>query len=182
MDEVRMVRDGYPEPAPPTAQVIAQAKALLNEPPRRSLPRLWWGLGGVVAAGAAATVAITLVGGNAVVGGNTPVGGGAVAQPSSVNLDAKGAILAAAEKAEQQPIGVRYPLGFRRCRLGHGEQLRPGQTRAPVVAFDRGQVGVRGPVGVRDDVVRAGVVGVVAVKWRELAAMPPLADLKPLDV
>ncbi|MFC6932198.1 hypothetical protein ACFQHO_18910 [Actinomadura yumaensis] len=63
MDEVRMVRDCSPDPAPPTAREIAQAKALLNEPPRRSLPRLRWGLGGVVAAGAAAAVAITLVGG-----------------------------------------------------------------------------------------------------------------------
>ncbi|MCW2862194.1 MAG: hypothetical protein JWP48_3902 [Actinoallomurus sp.] len=93
MDEVRMVRDGYHEPAPPTARVIAGAKALLNEPPRRSLPRLRWGLGGVVAAGAAATVAIALV------GGNTP------APPRPVNLDDRGAILAAAEKAERQPIG-----------------------------------------------------------------------------
>jgi hypothetical protein len=100
MDEVQMVRDRYPEPAPPTAQEIARAKALLNELPRRSLPRLRWGLGGVVAAGTAATVAITLVGGNAVVGGNTP------APPRlTVNLDDRGAILAAAEKAERQPIG-----------------------------------------------------------------------------
>ncbi|GII31330.1 CU044_5270 family protein [Planotetraspora mira] len=106
MDEVRMVRESYPEPAPPTAREIAQAKALLSEPPRRSLPRLRWGLGGVLAAAAAATVAITLAGGNAVVGGNAPVGGNAVGpQPGTVNLDAKGAILAAAEKAEEQPTG-----------------------------------------------------------------------------
>ncbi|GAA2119337.1 CU044_5270 family protein [Actinomadura alba] len=98
MDEVRMVRDRYPEPAPPTAQEIARAKALLNEAPRRSLPRLRWGLGGVVAAGAAATLAFTLVGGNTSGGGNP-------APLRTVNLDAKGAILAAAEKAEQQPIG-----------------------------------------------------------------------------
>jgi hypothetical protein len=93
MNEVRMIRDSYPEPAPPTAQEIARAKALLNEPPRRSLPRLRWGLGGVVAAAAAAAVAITLA------GGNTP------APPRPVNLDDRGAILVAAEKAEQQPIG-----------------------------------------------------------------------------
>lgn len=95
MDEVRMIRDGYPEPAPPTAQVVARAKALLNEPPRRSLPRLRWGLGGVVAAGTAAIMAVTLVAGNA------------PAPPSPVNLDDRGVILAAAEKAERQPIG-RY--------------------------------------------------------------------------
>ena len=61
MDEVRMVRDRYPEPAPPTAREIARAKALLDDPPRRSRPRLRWGLGGVVVAAAAATVAIALV-------------------------------------------------------------------------------------------------------------------------
>jgi hypothetical protein len=99
MDEVQMVRDRYPEPAQPTAQEIAQAKALLNEPPRRSLPRLWWGLGGAIAAGTAAIVAITLVGGNTPGGGNTP------APPGPVTLDGRGAILAAAEKAEQQPTG-----------------------------------------------------------------------------
>lgn len=101
MDEVRMVRDGYPEPAPPTAREIARAKALLNERPRRSRPRLLWGLGGVVAAGAAAAVALTLV------GGNTP----APPQPSSpVRLDDKGLVLAAAEKAEQQPTGNYWYL------------------------------------------------------------------------
>ncbi|WP_329244374.1 hypothetical protein OG417_47690 [Actinoallomurus sp. NBC_01490] len=95
MDEVRMVRDSYPEPAPPTAREIARAKALLNDPPRRSRPRLLWGLGGVVAAGAAAAVALT------VVGGNTP------APPPSgpVHLDDRALVLAAAEKAEQQPTG-----------------------------------------------------------------------------
>ncbi|MFC0554057.1 CU044_5270 family protein [Planotetraspora thailandica] len=105
MDEVRMVRDGYPEPAPPTARAIARAKALLDEPSRRSTPRLRWGLTGALAAAAAATVAITLAGGNTVVGGNAPGGGSTVARPSSLNLDAKGAVLAAAEKAEQQPTG-----------------------------------------------------------------------------
>lgn len=96
MDEMRMVRDSYPEPAPPTAREIVRAKALLNDPPRRSRPRLLWGLGGVVAVGAAAAVAITLV------GGNTP----APPQPSGpVRLDGKGLVLAAAEKAEQQPAG-----------------------------------------------------------------------------
>ncbi|WP_433169994.1 hypothetical protein [Actinoallomurus sp. CA-150999] len=100
MDEMRMVRDFYPEPAPPTAQDITRAKALLSESSRRSLPRLRWGLGGgLVAVGAAAAVAITLAGGNTSGGGNTP------ASPGPVNLDAKGAVLAAAQKAEQQPTG-----------------------------------------------------------------------------
>ncbi|GAA0368561.1 CU044_5270 family protein [Actinoallomurus spadix] len=99
MDEVRMVRDAYPEPAPPTGREIARAKALLTRPPRRTAPRLWWGLGGVVAAGAAATVAITLVGGNTPSGGHTPAASG------TVRLDAKSAFLAAATKAEQQATG-----------------------------------------------------------------------------
>lgn len=103
MDEVRMVRDSYAEPPQPTpqqlAQEIAQVKAMLNEPQRRSLPRLRWGLGsGLVAVGAAAAVAITLVGGGE--GENTTV-----TPPGQVNLDAKGAVLAAAQKAEQQPSG-----------------------------------------------------------------------------
>ncbi|XVQ09421.1 CU044_5270 family protein [Spirillospora sp. CA-255316] len=94
MDEVRIVRDAYPEPAPPTAQEIARAKALLEAPPRRPLPRrLRWGLGGVVAAGTAATVAIALAGGNA----PAPTG--------PVTLDGRAAVLAAAEKAERQPTG-----------------------------------------------------------------------------
>mgnify|MGYP001475890041 CR=1 FL=1 len=102
MDEVRMVRDLYPEPAPPTAQEIARAKALLEEPPRgfaaRRFPprRLRWGFGGVVAAGAAAAVAIAFTGGNA------PGRGG-----GSTTLDGRAAVLAAAERAERQPTG-RY--------------------------------------------------------------------------
>lgn len=97
MDEVRMVRESYPEPAPPTAREIARAKAVLNDPPRRSLPRLRWGLGGgVVAVGAAAAVALTLA------GGNTPA---PPRPPRPVRLDDKGLVLAAAEKAEQQPAG-----------------------------------------------------------------------------
>lgn len=100
MDEVRMVRDFYPEPAPPTAREIGRAKALLNDPPRRARPRLLWGLGGVVAAGAATAVALTLV------GGNTP----APPPPGPVRLDDKSAILAAAEKAEQQPTGNYWYL------------------------------------------------------------------------
>ncbi|GAA2443083.1 hypothetical protein GCM10010191_69350 [Actinomadura vinacea] len=99
MDEVRMVRDGYTEPAPPTAQAIARAKALLEQPPRRSLPRLRWPLAGVVAAGAAATVAITLVGGDP----SAPSG--------PVKPGEKGAVLAAAEKAEEQPTGKYWYAG-----------------------------------------------------------------------
>ncbi|GAA2629642.1 CU044_5270 family protein [Actinomadura fulvescens] len=102
MDEVRMVRDSYPEPAPPSAEEIAQVKAMLNAPPRRSLPRLRWGLGGgLVAVGAAATVAITLTGGN---------GPSRVPLPGQIDLDARGAVLAAAQKAEQQPTGKYWSV------------------------------------------------------------------------
>ncbi|MCO5993099.1 CU044_5270 family protein [Actinoallomurus rhizosphaericola] len=99
MDEVRMVRDAYPEPAPPTAREIARAKALLARPPRRTPPRLWWGLGGVVAAGTAATVSIALT------GGATPGGGSTPAPVRTVRLDYRGAFLAAADNAERQPTG-----------------------------------------------------------------------------
>ncbi|REE98816.1 CU044_5270 family protein [Thermomonospora umbrina] len=95
MDEVRMVRDRYPEPAPPTAQEISRARALLNDPPRRSRPRLKWVAGGLVAVGAATAVAVTLTGGNA------------PAPPAYVTLDDRAAVLAAAERAERQPTG-RY--------------------------------------------------------------------------
>ncbi|KAB2350100.1 CU044_5270 family protein [Actinomadura rudentiformis] len=111
MDEVRMVRDSYGEPPRPSpqqlAQEIAQVKAMLNEPQRRSLPRFRWGmggLGGLVAVGAAAAVAITLAGGGG--GENTTV-----SPPGLVNLDAKGAVLAAAQKAEQQSIGKYWYTG-----------------------------------------------------------------------
>ncbi|MGK5550007.1 CU044_5270 family protein [Actinomadura kijaniata] len=94
MDEVRMVRDAYPEPAPPTAREIARAKALLDDPPRRSLPRPRWRLAcGVLAAGTAAAVAVTFAGGEA----PAPTG--------PVTLDDRAAVLAAAEKAERQPVG-----------------------------------------------------------------------------
>ena len=51
----------------------------------------------------------------------------------------------------------------------------------------RGGVGLAaGLIGTVPAIVAGGavamiVVGVVAVKWRELARMPPLAELKPLD-
>ncbi|MBO2454629.1 CU044_5270 family protein [Actinomadura barringtoniae] len=97
MDEMRMVRDAYAEPAPPTAQEIARAKALLNDPPRRPVRRQWWGFGGVVVVGAAAAVAISLTG-----GGTSGTPGGPA---STTSLDAKGAVLAAAYNAERQPLG-----------------------------------------------------------------------------
>jgi hypothetical protein len=96
MDEVRMVREAYAEPAPPTAREIARARALLNDPPRRPVRWQWWGFGGVVAAGAAAAVAISLT------GGGSPGRPGPVTRTS---LDAKGAVLAAAHQAERQPLG-----------------------------------------------------------------------------
>jgi hypothetical protein len=95
MDEIQMVRESYPEPAPPTSREIARAKALLNESPQRSLPRLRWALGGVVAAGTVAIMAITLVGGNP------------APAPGSVNPDDLAALLASVEKMEPEPIG-RY--------------------------------------------------------------------------
>jgi len=97
MDEVRMVREAYAEPAPPTAREIARARALLNDPPRRPVRWQWWGLGSVVAAGAAAVMAISLAG-----GGATGKPGGPA---TTTSLDARGAVLAAAYNAERQPLG-----------------------------------------------------------------------------
>ncbi|WP_019632357.1 CU044_5270 family protein [Actinomadura atramentaria] len=94
MDEVRIVRDAYPEPRPPTAGEVERARALLASPPRRARPRLAWGLGGVLAAGAAATAAVVLVGGS-----TSPAPGG------PVTLDGRAAVLAAAEQAAQRPTG-----------------------------------------------------------------------------
>ncbi|MDL4773014.1 CU044_5270 family protein [Actinomadura xylanilytica] len=109
MDEVQMVREYYPEPAAAPAGEVGRLKALLAEPPRRSRPRLGWGLGGLVVVGAAATVAVTLV------GGNTPV-------PGPVNLNGTGTVLAAAAKAEQQPMG-RY--WYSREVAGQSYIMRP---------------------------------------------------------
>jgi hypothetical protein len=101
MDEMRMVRGLYPEPAPPTAREVAQARALLDEPPRRAPRQLRWGLGGMAVAGAAA-VAVALA------AGSTPAGRSGPTAPDPVTLDAKAAVLAAADRAAQQPSGGRY--------------------------------------------------------------------------
>lgn len=66
MDEIQMVRGVYPEPAPPTADEIARARALLSESPRRPRhrhrPRRGLGRGGaLVACGAAAAAAAGIV-------------------------------------------------------------------------------------------------------------------------
>lgn len=104
MDEMRMVRGLYPEPAPPTAPEVARAKALLEGPPRRVPRQLRWGLGGVAVAGAAA-VAVALAVGSAPAGGSAPAAGSGPAAPGPVTLDAKAAVLAAADRAAQQPTG-----------------------------------------------------------------------------
>lgn len=106
MDELQMVRDLYPEPAPPTARERAGARAL-TEPSRRTRPRLRWSLAAVAAVGAAAAVAVTLTSGRVPPAGPPPQKGNATAPQQPVNLDPKAAILLAATKAAQQPTG-RY--------------------------------------------------------------------------
>jgi hypothetical protein len=103
MDEMRMVRDLYPEPVSPTAGEVARARALLEGEPRHGPRRLMWGLGGVAVAGAAA-VAVALVV-NAPAGGSAPATGNRPGQPRPATLDAKAAVLAAANRAAGQPTG-----------------------------------------------------------------------------
>ncbi|MFB4302108.1 CU044_5270 family protein [Actinomadura sp. NTSP31] len=102
MDELRTVRDAYGEPAPPTMTEIAQARALWEEKtPRRFRLGRPFGIGlGLVAAGAAAAVAIAATGQGA---SDAP---GSPKAPGNIDLGRQ-AVLAAATKAEQVPIG-RY--------------------------------------------------------------------------
>ncbi|MFC4052453.1 hypothetical protein ACFOY4_22435 [Actinomadura syzygii] len=97
MDDLRTVREAYGEPVPPTMAETTEARVRMFEAPR--LRSGWrptgWRLkvgAGVVAVGAAAAVAI------AATGSSSP------APHTTVELG-KGAVLAAAEKAELQPMG-----------------------------------------------------------------------------
>lgn len=106
MDDMQLVRDLYPEPAPPAAGEIAQAKALLAEPPRRVPRQLRLGLGGVAVAGTAAAVAIALTAGNApatrpAAAGPAAAGPGGDPAPMTPTQ----AILTAADRAAEQPAG-----------------------------------------------------------------------------
>lgn len=104
MDEMRMVRTLYPEPAPPTAGEVERARALLEAPPRRVPRQLRWGLGGVAVAGAAA-VAVALAQGSAPAGGGKPLTGPGQTASGPVILDARQVVLAAADRAARQPTG-----------------------------------------------------------------------------
>ncbi|MBW8485803.1 hypothetical protein [Actinomadura parmotrematis] len=94
MDELQMVKDRYPEPAPPTARAVARARALVDDPPRRPLPRLWIGLAGLASAGTAAAVAVAATG-----------SGGVPEKSAPLTLDGRAAVLAAADRAAAQPSG-----------------------------------------------------------------------------
>ncbi|GGV22582.1 hypothetical protein GCM10010182_51040 [Actinomadura cremea] len=103
MDEMRMIKDAYGSPAPPTMQETVQARARMFEDeraPRERRVRIGWrvraGLG-LVAVGAAAAVAISAAG-----SGTPPSPGGSQAAPVDLG---KQAVLAAAEKAAQQQTG-----------------------------------------------------------------------------
>jgi len=106
MDEMQIVRDLYPEPAPPTSWELAEARALIKPAPRPRL-RLRWGLGAVAAAGVTAAVAVTLTSGS-VPPREAPAAGGSKTTPqATMTLDPNAAILLAATRAAQQPTG-RY--------------------------------------------------------------------------
>jgi hypothetical protein len=59
--------------------------------------------------------------------------------------------------------------------IGMSNEL--GAAESGLAAFAIGTV----PAIVAGGAVAIAVVGIVAVKWRALAAMPPLAELKPAD-
>ncbi|MEW2356262.1 hypothetical protein [Spirillospora sp. NPDC029432] len=106
MNETKTVRDLLPEPPPPSERATGAAfRALQDEIAGRGgarrtrrLPfgRLQLALTGLVAAGAAATVAVAALG-----------GGGTVAPQPGADGSARSILLAAAEQAAQEPEG-RY--------------------------------------------------------------------------
>jgi hypothetical protein len=97
MDDLRMVREAYGEPAPPTSRETTAARdRMFGEAPRRV--RFGWRLKagvGVVGVGVAAAVVIATVG-----------SGPPAPSTSTTPVDlGRLAVLAAAEKAEAQPTG-----------------------------------------------------------------------------
>ncbi|RKS79554.1 hypothetical protein BZB76_1025 [Actinomadura pelletieri DSM 43383] len=106
MDDLRIVKEAYGEPAAPTPREMTEARARMFEEPTRSRRRSGSGFGfgfgwraragiGLVAVGAAAAVTIVALGS----GSSTPT-----ESAESVDIG-KLAVLAAAEKAERQPTG-----------------------------------------------------------------------------
>ncbi|MFB4318086.1 hypothetical protein [Actinomadura sp. 21ATH] len=107
MNDIDMVRDLLPEPPAPSERATGAAFRALEDEiagrgarrTRRRLPfgRLQLGLTGLVAAGAAGTVAIATLGG----------GGPAEPRPGGGDASARSLLLAAAEQAAKEPAG-RY--------------------------------------------------------------------------
>ncbi|WP_433179311.1 CU044_5270 family protein [Actinoallomurus sp. CA-150999] len=96
MDELQAVRELLPEAPPPKARVVAQARLRATGAGRRRAPRLRWTLPGLGLVAAATAVALAL--------GTT---GGAPKRsiPTPLPLGGKAVFLAAAERAESQPMG-----------------------------------------------------------------------------
>ncbi|MEV5709922.1 CU044_5270 family protein [Actinoallomurus sp. NPDC052274] len=97
MDELQAVRALFPETPPPDARVTAQARRWATGAARHRLPRLRWALPGLGLVAAATAVALAV--------GSTGGGPTRPAPTSSLPLDGKAVFLAAAEKAENQPMG-----------------------------------------------------------------------------
>jgi hypothetical protein len=96
MDELKDIRDLLPEQAPPSARVVAQARARLTEAPRRSVwPRLVIPL--AAAAAVAAVVVVSLPQGS-----DDQAGTGQQPVPAAVPTSAKDILLVAAERADTE--------------------------------------------------------------------------------
>ncbi|GAB3989933.1 hypothetical protein GCM10029978_116460 [Actinoallomurus acanthiterrae] len=95
MDELQAVRELFPEAPPPKARVVARARLRATGAGRRRTPRLRWTLPGLGLVAAATAVALAV--------GTT--GGAPKRSAPPMPLGGKAVFLAAAEKAESQPMG-----------------------------------------------------------------------------
>lgn len=119
MNEMELVRDLLDEPRSPSARARGDAlRALENEIAgsasrrRFAFGRLRLGLTGLVAAGAAATVAVATLGG----------GGTMAPEPGAQDVPARTILLAAADKAAKEPAGR-----FWRVQTIDGQAYRIGE-------------------------------------------------------
>lgn len=123
MNELELLSQMYEEPPAPADAVTAAARRRMNgrRPARRILPprwRSWMALpAGVLAAGTAAAVAVTVL-------GDAPRAPGTPDAPPAT-LSARAVLLAAAAKTEREPLG-RYWYAYRTSGRGHVIPARSG--------------------------------------------------------